>query len=355
MNNLELSVTLWPTFPHFKRFTKDDRISGIRLNSAMIKVDELNNELVEAKKVESIVPLYFDIKGRQLRVTDVYDNKDHLELTLNHPIKVQTPTPVLFKAGEDSALLKEVKEERNLIFEGGPDYMVYPGESLHIRHPSLEVYGPLFVNFEIDKIQKAKQAGFDKFFLSYVQSQKDIYEFREHVGDSLIIAKIEDKKGLEYVANEYSPDLNLNLMVARGDLYVEVDKPHEILDAMRLIINKEPEAYVGSRLLLSLVDKQVPKCADLSDLSWLYDLGYRKMMLCDELCLRESLLESAVNVFEAFRESYALLSKVKVVKKPVIRPYSPAKSYEVSQKVRESKHTRFSLRNYLSGFSRVRS
>lgn len=304
MNNLEFLVTLWPTFPHFQRFAKDKRLSGIRLNSAMINADELDDELEIAKSIPNTVPLYFDIKGNQLRIREVIPYNDHLEVILNHPIKVETPTPVLFKAGEDSCLLEEVVDKKHLIFRGGPEFMVYEGESLHIRDPSLKVEGPVFLDYEIRKIEKARRAGFDKFFLSYVQKQSDIDQFREYVGDSQIIAKIEDKKGLEYVANEFKRKDNLNLMAARGDLYVELDRPHEIMNAMKLLIKKDPNGYVGSRLLLSLVDKSVPKCADFSDLAWLYDIGYRRMMLCDELCLKEDLMGRAVNVFDCFRDTY---------------------------------------------------
>ena len=105
-------------------------------------------------------------------------------------------------------------------------------------------------------------------------------------------------------ANEFRKDNYLSLMAARGDLYVEVDKPHEILDAVKLIVDKDPDAMAGSRILLSLVDKPVPSCADLSELAWLYDIGYRRMLLCDELCLKDQFLSSAVNVFEAFKKSY---------------------------------------------------
>lgn len=304
MENLEFLVTLWPTFPHFERFAKDRRLSGIRLNSAMMKVQELDNELEVAEKVENHIPLYFDIKGRQLRITEVEAGKENLELELNHPIEVATPTTVLFKAGADYALLEEVKDKKHLIFKGGPEYMVYPGESLHIREPSLKVSGPTFLDYEIEKINKSRKAGFNKYFLSYVESQKDIDEFREFVGDSEIIAKIENKKGLEYVANEFIKQDNLSLMAARGDLYVEIDKPHEILKALKLIARKDPDASVGSRILLSLIGEEVPSCSDFLDLAWLYDVGYRKMMLCDEICLKENLLEKAVNVLETFRQNY---------------------------------------------------
>ena len=119
------------------------------------------------------------------------------------------------------------------------------------------------------------------------------------------MAKIENKKGLEYVAKEFRKKPNLSLMAARGDLYVEVDKPHHILEALKLIVKKDPEAGVGSRLLLSTINKPVPECADFMDLAWLYDIGYRKMMLCDEICLKEELLARAINAFESFRGGYA--------------------------------------------------
>lgn len=306
--NLELYVSLWPDlhdFPHFPRFAKDNRLSGVRLNTAMVEIDELDSELELAKSIPNHVPYYFDIKGKQLRVAHAIPDKENLELILNHPISVETPTMVLFKAGADYAMLDKVVDGKHLIFDGGPEFMVYRGESLHIRHPSLQVNGPTFLDYEIEKIEKSKKAGFNKYCLSYTEKQRDVDEFRELVGDSEIIAKIENKNGLYYVQNEFKKQDNLSLMAARGDLYVELDKPHEILDALKLIVRKDKEAWVGSRILLSTIHNAVPDCSDFMDLAWLYDIGYRKMLLCDELCLKEELLARAINVFESFRENYA--------------------------------------------------
>ncbi|MFH1174261.1 MAG: hypothetical protein V1725_03955 [archaeon] len=301
---LELLVTLWPSFPHFKRFAQDNRLSAIRLNTAMVENYELTSEFALAKSIPT-VPLYFDIKGRQLRIEESIIKPDRLELILNHPIAVQTPTMVLFKAGADYALLNEVKDGKHLIFDGGPEYVVKKGESLHIRHPSLEVQGQQFTPYELQKIDTAKKAGFRRYFLSYTESQRDVDEFRSYIGkDAELMLKIESKKGLAYVENEFRKNGNTYLMAARGDLFVEVDKPHDILPAMRAILAKDPEAAVGSRILLSTIHDPVPSCADLSEIAWLYDIGFRKMMLCDELCLKEELLSRAVNVFEAFRETY---------------------------------------------------
>lgn len=295
-----LHVTLWPSFPHFKDFVNDGRLAGIRLNSAMMSGAELDSELGIVKNIKG-VPLYFDIKGRQLRVREAIIQKDHLELEINHPIDVQTPTLVLFKAGNDYALLKEVKNGTRLIFEGGPKYLVKAGESMHIRHPSLVVHEPVFCDYELEKIEKVVAAGFKRFYLSYVESQKEVDELRGMIGpDSHLILKIESPKGLEFVKT-WKPQPNTNLMAARGDLFVELEKPHQILTAVKTIIRKDPDAFVGSRILLSVIHSPVPECDDLSDLAFLQEIGYKNFLLCDELCLKGDLLGTAVNVFDQFR------------------------------------------------------
>ena len=313
--SVSLQVTLWPTFPHFARFVKDKRLQGIRMNSAMIKAPDLDAEITVARDNPG-VPLWFDVKGRQLRITEVIATPDHLEIKLNHNISCETPTPVLFKAAEDAALLLEIKDGNHLIFEGGPHYMVYEGESIHIRHPSLRVSGPIFIESEIEKIEKVKAAGFDKWYLSYVESWEEVEEFQNLVGKyAEIRLKIESKGGLRFAANFFKKKDNLTLVAARGDLFVEVNYPHEILKALKMIITQDSEAIAGSRMLLSLVGhkcndcgkitpQDVPSCSDLGDLAWMYDLGYHNFLLCDELCLKEDLLSKAVNVFDAFRKDY---------------------------------------------------
>ncbi len=306
MSKLDLLVTLWPSFPHFSRFCGDTRLSGIRLNSAMISNPELQAELANIKLRSPTVPLWFDAKGRQPRVVGVEAKPDHLELLLNHPISVQTPVPVLFKAGADNALLERVADKGSrLIFHRGPYYEVKEGESIHIRHPSFQIHGPLFTDTEKEKLAKVRKAGFTKYFLSYVEKQRDVDEFGELVGKGTEMwLKIETPKGLQFVEKEFRKRDNLILVAARGDLYVELERPHSIMAALRQIIERDSEACVASRLLLSVIHEPVPSCADFLELAWLYDIGYRKMMLCDELCLKGDLLATAINAFTSFKEAY---------------------------------------------------
>lgn len=304
---LKLMVTLWPSFPHFARFAGDTRLAGLRLNSAMMSTSELETELAIIEKTPSRSPLYYDIKGRQPRVTVVDEYDDHLELELNHPIEVKTPTPLLFKAGADHALLQELKDggKRLVLGPYEPKFKIKPGESLHIRHPSYRMLGPVFTDTEKIKIERVRRAGFTRWFLSYVEEEKDVGEFLELVGkDAELMLKIESKAGLEYALTEFRKRPNLTLVAARGDLYVEIGMPHEMPRATKAILAADPEALVGSRILLSAINNAVPECVDFSEIAWLYDIGYRTMMLCDELCLKEQLLARAVNAFDLFRRDY---------------------------------------------------
>lgn len=257
---------------------------------------------------------------------------------------VKTPTTVLLKAGADSAVLDRIEDQgRRLIFKEGAVYgpkkfMVVPGESLCIRDTSFRMLGNVFSETELQKIEKVRACGFTHFFLSYVESQRDIDQFLGIVGcNANVQLKIETRAGLEFVAREFKKTPHCSLMAACGDLYVEIEKPHEIMAALKLIIEKDPDACAGSRLLLSvgqplasdvkktieslekdirpdksetdamlknLTEPQIPSCADFLQLAWLSDMGYHRMMLCDEICVKENLLSTAVNAFDAFRRAY---------------------------------------------------
>lgn len=301
----ELLVTMCPSFPHFKRFANDSRISGIRFNTAMISLEELDKEIEAMYDVMPSKPIYYDVKSRQMRITGIETHDHNLHLTLNHPIEVDTPCEVLFKAGADVAMLKSVEEDGfRLVFDGGPKYRLVPGESLHIRHKSFRNKrdSGVITSLEKEKVQKAKAAGINRYFLSYVEKQSDIDELQEIVGKNAEIwLKIESIPGMKFVNEDFKKQDNLVLVAARGDLFVELDKPHHIIDALRQIIKKDPAACVGSRLLLSTVNDPVPSAADLLEIAWLHDIGYRRMMLCDEICLKENLLGTAVSVFDGIK------------------------------------------------------
>ena len=88
-------------------------------------------------------------------------------------------------------------------------------------------------------------------------------------------------------------------MAARGDLYVEVLRPHRVIPALRDIITADPEAVVASRIFDSLAHYPVPASADIGDVAFLLSLGYRTFMLGDAICLRRDTVLEALNLLKA--------------------------------------------------------
>jgi pyruvate kinase len=311
MREIEIMATLWPEMPHYKYFAADPRLKGIRLNTAKAEVSTIRDLTRQAVDQSYGTPIYFDVKGRQLRIAKVDPREDHLEIELNHEVTIETPCIVLFKGGTDHALLVKAEGKR-LIFEGGPHYMVTPGDSLNVRAP-YEVHGDLFPEKQLYFLDVALKAGIKKFMLSFARNTEEIEELREIVGeDCEIIAKIEDQKGLDFIDEAFDwktgnggakwgtlyskKGRTLSLLNARGDLFVELDKPHEIIKAAKEIIRLDPRAILGSRILLSVTEEEVPSCADLHEVAYLLGIGYRRFMFCDGLCLNKDALNRSVNI-----------------------------------------------------------
>lgn len=278
------------------------------MNGLLFKASDLEGELSKIP-MKATVPLWLDAKGRQLRVEESISHPTHLELVLNHGITgLVLPHPIIFKAGEDWATVEKITDggkRLHLRADGYPKYRVKSGDSIHFRNQNLTITDSLFTRDEKEKIEKAVKLGHKNFYLSYVETQRDVDEFRELIGwDSQVILKIENLKGLKYVANDYANrDDRVRLACARGDLYVEVPMPHDILAAQKLIIGRDPQALVGSRMLLSLFHKNVPDCSDVCELGLLQTLGYRHFLLCDDLCKKGSALHRAVDTFSALQAS----------------------------------------------------
>jgi hypothetical protein len=304
---LNLHITAIPSANYFNQFAHNSFLTGIRMNGILFVGADTEKEISLIPKTAT-VPLWLDAKGRQLRIEETIYHKDHLEVVLNHQITgLVLPHPIIFKAGEDWAMVEKITDDGKRLHcraDGYPKYRVNPGDSIHFRNPNMHITDSLFTSNEKAKIQKMAKLGFQNFYLSYVESKRDVDEFRELVGpDATIILKIESKRGLQFVRNEWKNNAefyNCYLACARGDLYVEVDKPHHILEAQKLIIEKDPDALVGSRMLLSLFNNNVPACSDICELDQLRNLGYKHFLLCDDLCKKAVSLERAIATFEAF-------------------------------------------------------
>lgn len=272
-------------------------VSGLRLNTVMPVKGGPAEALNRLKDLGR--PLWVDLKGRQLRVAGMA-MPPFTEVPLSHNLRVDTPVDAYFNDGMESARVVAV-EGNKLILADGPRRLIGPGESVNIVHPSLRIEGTL-TDTDRAYLAAMQSAGLTKVMLSYIEQADDLAEVRQLLPGADIIAKIESQRGLA-LARQNGSSLG-RLMAARGDLYVEVPRPHQIITALRTIIAADPEAIVASRLFDSLARHPVPTSADISDVAWLLSLGYRTFMLGDFVCLRRDSVLEALNLLEAIAEEF---------------------------------------------------
>lgn len=267
-------------------------VGGFRLNTVM----PLRGGPTEALERLQVFdqPVWVDLKGRQLRVVGAAI-PPYTEVRLSHRIQVKTPVDAFFSDGNECVRVAAVDGDR-LILEDGPRRLVGPGESVNIVHPSLEIEGDL-TETDCAYLTAMRELGLKQVMLSYVESSADVEAVHRLLPGAEIMLKIETQRGLDY-ARQYGASQG-RLIAARGDLYVEVLRPHRLISALRDIITADPEAVVASRIFDSLAYDPVPTSADIGDAAFLFSLGYRTFMLGDVICLRRDSVLEALNLLEA--------------------------------------------------------
>lgn len=285
-------VTVPPYASFIDEIAAHPLVSGLRLNTVMPLRESKRDVLARLSKFKQ--PLWVDLKGRQLRVAEPA-MPPFTEIKLSHAVKVHTPVDAYFSDGNERVRVAAVDGKR-LIMEDGPRRMVGPGESVNIVHPSLQIEGTL-TETDREYLAAMKELGLTKVMLSYVESVADVEEVKNLLPNAEVVCKIETQKGLDFARREKSE--HGQLMAARGDLYVEVLQPHKIIPALKDIIQADPNAIVASRVLDSLAWTPVPVSADIFDIAFLLEIGYRAFMLGDQVCMKRDSAIEALNVLAA--------------------------------------------------------
>jgi pyruvate kinase len=289
---IQAIVTAPPYASFLDEVARHPLVCGLRLNTVM-PLKEGPKEALERLGALG-QPLWVDLKGRQLRVVGAAI-PPYTEVRLSHPLQVKTPVDAFFSDGAESARVAAVDGDR-LILEDGPRRLIGPGESVNIVHPTLRIEGTLT---ETDRAYLAamRDLGLTRVMLSYVESPADVEEVRALLPGAEIVLKIESERGLTFARR--CKAAHGRLMAARGDLYIEVLRPHRIVSALRDIIAADPDAIVASRLCDSLAYQPVPESADIGDVAFLIGLGYRTFMFGDKVCFRRDSILEALNLLEA--------------------------------------------------------
>jgi pyruvate kinase len=292
---ISVIVTVPPYADFLAEVASHPLVGGFRLNTVMPLRESLQDVLSRLQKFGQ--PLWVDLKGRQLRVVGAAI-PPYTEIKLSHRIRVETPVDAYFSDGNERVRVAAVDGDR-LILADGPRRLVGPGESVNIVHASLRIEGTL-TEKDIAYLAAMRDLKMNNVMLSYVESAEDVSEIKGYLPDAEVLLKIETQRGLEF-AKKHGAKLG-HLIAARGDLYVEVLRPHKISGALKTIIAADSQAIVASRIFDSLAYQPVPVSADIGDVAYLLEIGYRRFMLGDQICLRRDTVLEALNLLEAMTE-----------------------------------------------------
>lgn len=276
-----------------QRVFENPNISEVRFNTGVQTAYSIEETLDILKKlsIKYKKKLWIDIKGRQLRVTKWADPL-YSCIELNHKVQVLYPAHVYFRNG-DKVNITHIKDGNKLFVDPLPRYALGAGQSVNIIAKDIEIDGYL-TEKDNQYLKVCRNMNMNNIMASFVEEYEDLMEILRIMPNAQIVSKIESLKGIHFIAKHKVH----NLMAARDDLYLQTGQNYSMLNHLETIILRDSEAICASRIFTSLEKGKTVDLADFADLELMYRMGYRKFMLCDNIC--NYAFEEAIGAWEEF-------------------------------------------------------
>lgn len=262
-----------------KKVFSNPQISEVRFNTGVQTAYSIEEtlDILKTLSIKYNKKLWIDVKGRQLRVTKWADPL-YSCIEINHRVQVSYPALVYFRNG-DRVNITHIKEGNKLFVDPLPRQALGAGQSVNILAKAIEIDGYLT---EKDKayLIACRKMGLNNIMASFVETFDDLAQILQILPNSQIVSKIESLKGMDFITQYNVP----NLMAARDDLFLQSGQNYSMLNHLKTIISKDNRAICASRIFLSLEKQDTVDFADFTDLELMYNMGYRKFMLCDNVC-----------------------------------------------------------------------
>lgn len=286
--------------------------NGIRLNFSHGSYDDRLEQIAwvreASKKLGKPVAILQDLQGPKIRLGALKDNhfdvKKGDKITLDYALaehdgsstlpvqynlaaKVQVGEPVYIFDGKVRTHVVEISSETAIVLEVENDGYVMSKKGLNL--PDTDFSGDVITPKDYQDIDWGIDKDIDYVSLSFVQSAHDIEVLRGYLGekgsDAQIIAKIETKSAIDPAELERIVEASDGVMVARGDLAVEVGAEIVPVVQRQIISLCQKHAklsIVATQMMSSMVDNPEPTRAEVSDVSTAVILGADCVMLSDE-------------------------------------------------------------------------
>lgn len=265
-----------------------------RLNFSHGTHDTHKETIAKLKKAREItkqpLAIMLDTKGPEIRVHKVknksisVDTKQKISLIKDdptnddeiqmHPFSVsetiEKGNKILFNDGFVSSKVIE-KSENKVIVEIENKGSISEGNSINIPHVSLNL--PALTEDDIEDLKFGCSNDIDIVAASFIRSPEHVLSIKQLLSqegkpDIPVIAKIENSEGIDKF--DYILDVADGIMVARGDLGVEVDLS-VIPKLQKSILKKCHEKYkpviIATQMLESMINNPRPTRAEVSDVA----------------------------------------------------------------------------------------
>jgi pyruvate kinase len=286
-----------------------DGVNGFRLNFSHGNSEQREEQLKwvrdASKAVGKPVAILQDLQGPKIRLGDLNEREV--------PVKAGDELRLAFGAQHDGSTIPiqydlsgKVKEgERLYIFDGKVRTKVIGVEPTVVRVqvendgilmsrkglnlPDTDFGGDILTEKDYQDIEWGASRDFDYVSLSFIQSAHDVEALRgllgKHGSTAQIIGKIETKAAIEPEELERIVEASDGMMVARGDLAVEVGA--EIVPVVQrqiigLCQKHAKLSIVATQMMASMVDNPEPTRAEVSDVANAVIVGADCVMLSDE-------------------------------------------------------------------------
>ena len=287
-------------------------VNGFRLNFS----HGANEERVEqikwirdaSAKAGKPVAILQDLQGPKIRLGALKDNhfevKKGDEITLDHSVeehdggnvlpvqynlatKVRVGEPVYIFDGKVRTTVTAIASDTAITLRIENDSVLMSKKGLNL--PDTDFGGDIITEKDYRDADFGATQDIDYVALSFVQSAHDIEVLRGYLAEkgssAQIIAKVETKASIEPTVLEQIVEASDGVMVARGDLAVEVGA--EIVPVVqRQIISlcqkNAKLSIVATQMMSSMVDSPEPTRAEVSDVSNAVIIGADCVMLSDE-------------------------------------------------------------------------